>query len=180
MLTLYAGFPQVREAAAFLLYEREGIVQKLIHEFKYHDNRKLAEYLGEIASPEMRADGMFRDVDFLIPVPLHPRKEWQRGYNQSYRIACGMASVYRLPVRNDVLRRRAYTMSQTRKSVYERHLNTENVFDVKDAHACAGKHVLLIDDVITTGATSIACIEALAAAIPDIRISVFSLAVVPQ
>jgi ComF family protein len=180
MLTLYAGFPQIREAAAFLLYEKEGIAQKLIHRFKYHDNKKLAEYLGKIASLDMHADGLFQDVDFLMPVPLHPGKERQRGYNQSYRIACGMASVYRFPVRNDVLYRKVYTMTQTRKSRYERHLNTENVFEVKDAQTCAGKHVLLIDDVITTGATSIACIEALTMAIPDIRISVFSLAMVPQ
>jgi ComF family protein len=180
MLKLYAGIPQIREVAAFLLYEKDGVAQRLIHKFKYHDNSSLAKYLGRIASLGMNTDGLFRDIDFLIPVPLHPKKERQRGYNQSYWIAHGMAAVYRLPVRNDVLHRKVYTTSQTRKSLYDRHLNTENVFGVKDAHTCAGKHILLIDDVITTGATSIACIDALTAAIPDIRISMFSLAVVPQ
>jgi ComF family protein len=179
-LKLYAGIPQIREVAAFLIYEKDSYVQKLVHDFKYRDNSSLAEYMGQLAAYRMKADGLFRDVDFLTPVPLHPKKERQRGYNQSLRIARGMASGYGIPICDKVLYRKIYTTSQTRKSVYERHLNIENVFDTKNGHLFAGKHVLLVDDVITTGATSIACIEALTAAIPDIRISVFSLAMVTR
>jgi ComF family protein len=179
VLKLYAGIPQMREAAAFLLYEKDGTAQTLIHNFKYYNNKALAEYLGLIASQEMKTDGLFCDVDFLVPVPLHPKKERQRGYNQSLWIARGMAAGYGIPIRNEALYRKIYTISQTRKSHYDRHLNIEDVFGVEDGQAFAGKHVLLIDDVITTGATSIACIEALTG-IPDIRISVFSLAIVTQ
>jgi len=178
MLKLYAGVPQLKDAAAYLFFDKDSRVQTLVHDFKYHDNSKLAEHLGQLAAHDMKADGMFGDVDFLVPVPLHPKKERQRGYNQSFCIARGFASVYEIPVREDLIRRKLYTLTQTRKSLYERHLNTEEVFAVNDATPFAGKHILLIDDVITTGATSLACIDALMT-VPDIRISVFSLSVVP-
>jgi ComF family protein len=176
---LYAGIPQIRETAAFLFYEKDGHVQTLIHNFKYHDNHALAEYLGRIAGHEMQNNGLFPDIDYVAPIPLHPKKERQRGYNQSYWIAHGIASVYSRPVNNEVLYRKTHTISQTRKSLYDRHLNIEKVFDVKETHTFEGKHILLIDDVITTGATTIACIEALTT-IPDIRISVFSLSTVQR
>ncbi|MDR3260578.1 MAG: ComF family protein [Tannerella sp.] len=178
ILKLFSGIPQLRETAAFLFFEKEGKAQTLVHSLKYYGNKRLAEQLGRIASLEMKPDGLFRDVDVLIPVPLHPKKERKRGYNQSEWIARGIASVYRRPVNRTILYRNTYTATQTRKSRYDRHLNVDKIFDVKEPHTFTGKHVLLIDDVITTGATSIACIEALTA-IPDVRISVFSLAIVP-
>jgi ComF family protein len=174
---LYAGIPQIRETAAFLHYEKGGYVQTLIHDLKYHDNYELAEYLGRMAGHGMKKDGLFSDIDYVAPTPLHPKKERQRGYNQTYWIARGIAAIYCRPVNNEVLYRKVYTKSQTRKSRYERHLNIENVFDVKETHIFEGKHILLIDDVITTGATTIACIKALTT-IPNIRISVFSLSTI--
>jgi ComF family protein len=179
MQRIYAGIPQIQDMNAFLFFERDGKSQTLIHSLKYYGNKRLAEKLGRMASLEMKPAGVFSGIDVLIPVPLHPKKERKRGYNQSEWIARGMASVYQRPVDRQVLFRRVATDTQTRRSRYERHLNVEKIFDVKETHTLAGKHVLLIDDVITTGATSIACIEALTA-IPDIRISVFALTVIPM
>ncbi|MDR1336248.1 MAG: ComF family protein [Tannerella sp.] len=178
MHKLYAGIPQIREVSAFLFFERDGKAQTLIHAIKYYGNKRLAEQLGRMASLEMKPGGLPEDIDCLIPVALHPKRERQRGYNQSERIACGIASVCRRPVNCDALFRNISTATQTRKSFYERHLNVEKIFGVRNPDALAGKHVLLIDDVITTGATSTACIDALLA-VPDIRISVFALTVIP-
>ncbi|MDR3194202.1 MAG: ComF family protein [Tannerella sp.] len=179
MQKLYAGIPQIRNVTAFLFFEQKGTAQTLLHSIKYYGNKRLAEQLGRMASLEIEPYGFFQDIDVLIPVPLHPQRERKRGYNQSEWIARGMASATRRQIRCDILHRRVATATQTRMSRYERHLNVEKIFGIADAQALAGKHVLLIDDVVTTGATSIACIEALTA-IPDIRISVFALAVVPS
>jgi len=180
LAALYAGIPQMVGAAAFLRYEKEGSVQTLIHDFKYNNNRALAEYLGRMAVSEMADDGIFEGVDFLAPVPLHRKKERQRGYNQSLLIARGMSAVSRIPVRDDILVRKVYTLSQTRKSLYDRHLNTEDVFAARPFDDLQGKHIMLVDDVVTTGATSIACIEALTKANPNVRLSIFSLASVAR
>ena len=174
---LFAGFFKINEIASFLLFEKDGTVQRLVHSFKYWGNKQLAQYLGRIASLEMKADGLFGDIDMLIPVPLHPKKERKRGYNQSEWIAKGIESVYSYPVRCDILCRNIDTTTQTRKTVYERNLNVEEIFAVNNEGLLAGKHILLIDDVITTGATLRACLKTLSS-IPDLRISIFSLTVV--
>ena len=178
VLKLFTGFFHIHEIAAFLFFEREGKVQKLVHSFKYFGNKQLAKYLGKMAALEMKTDGFFRNVDILVPVPLHPKKERKRGYNQAEWIAKGVEQVYLCPIRTDVLRRNIDTLTQTRKTIYERHLNVEEIFSLQNADSLEGKHILLIDDVITSGATLRACIKALSA-IPDIRISVFSLTTVP-
>jgi ComF family protein len=178
MRKLYAGIPQIRELSAFLFFERNGRAQTLVHAIKYHGNKYLAEQLGSLASSEIKPSGQLDDIDCLIPVALHPQRERQRGYNQSEWIARGMASVYRRPINSNALYRNIPTATQTRRSFYERHLNVEKIFGIRNPDALAGKHVLLVDDVVTTGATTTACIHMLAT-IPDIRISVFALAIVP-
>ena len=177
VLKLFTGFFSINEIATFLFFEREGKVQKLVHSFKYFGNKQLAKYLGKIAALEMKTDGIFHHVDMLVPVPLHPKKERKRGYNQAEWIAKGVEQVYHCPVRTDVLHRNIDTVTQTRKTIYERHLNVEEIFSLKNVDALEGKHLLLIDDVITSGATLRACIQVLSA-IPDIRISIFSLTTV--
>lgn len=177
LFKLYAGIPQLQNIAGFLFYEKDGHVQSLVHSFKYHNNRKLAKYLGRIASVDLNTIDFFSQIDILIPVPLHPRKERKRGYNQSEWIARGIASVYNKPIISNLLYRKTSTTTQTNKSRYERHMNVEKIFSLHETKTFEHKHILLIDDVITTGATSLACIEALIA-VPDIRISLFALSVV--
>ncbi len=130
--------------------------------------------LGRMAASELQADGLFRDVDIFVPVPLHKRKERKRGYNQSLCIARGFASVYHCPIDCKTLRRSIYTDTQTRKSPYERHVNVEGIFEIRESKRLEGKHILLIDDVLTTGSTLLACVDTLVR-IPHIRISIFTL-----
>jgi ComF family protein len=177
LLKLFAGTTQINTISSFLLFEKDGKVQRLIHSIKYFGNKQLAKYLGRIAAFETKEDGIFRGIDLLIPVPLHPKKQWKRGFNKSEWIAKGMETVCQCPIVTDVLFRKKHTDTQTRKSIYERHLNVEEIFSLKNADSLQGKHILLIDDVITTGATLNACIKTLSA-IPDLRISIFSLSVV--
>jgi ComF family protein len=173
---LFAGFPQISEATAFLFFEKDGITQKLIHSFKYYQNKALAEYLGRIAAIELKANGFYAAVDTLIPVPLHRKKEKRRGYNQSEYIANGIAAIYGCKTDNTSIIRVTDTESQTRKPVYERFANVEKIFRLTDTAQLSGKHVLLVDDVLTTGATLLACMDTLSE-IPGMNISVFSLAI---
>ena len=173
---LFSGYPQVNEVTAFLFFEKDGTTQKLIHSLKYQGNKILAEYLGRIAALELQNHGIYASIESIIPIPLHPKKEKKRGYNQSGFIAKGISSVYKCQIDDKVLKRSADTKSQTRKSVYDRHINVEKIFEVTDIESLHGKHILLVDDVLTTGATISSCIEALLS-VPEIKISIFSLSI---
>lgn len=173
---LFSGYPQVNEVSAFLFFEKDGTTQKLIHALKYNDNKALAEYMGRIAALELKDYGFYASVNTIIPIPLHPKKEKQRGYNQSELIAKGFSSIYGCRVEHNPLKRITNTISQTRKSVYDRHLNVERVFGLTDPEYFYGKHILLIDDVMTTGATISSCIDTLLV-VPEIKISIFSLSI---
>lgn len=174
--SLFSGYPQVNEVSAFLFFEKDGTTQKLIHNIKYQGNKPLAEQIGRMAAIELKNDGFYASADTIIPVPLHPRKEKRRGYNQSECIAQGISRIYGCAVDTSLLRRKSDTASQTRKTVYERHVNVEKNFEVTDPELLFGKHILLVDDVLTTGATITSCIEALIT-IPEILISIFSLSI---
>jgi len=173
---LFSGYTQVNEATSYLFFEKEGTTQKMIHSLKYNGNTALATYLGRLAAFELKAAGVFASIDTIIPVPLHPKKEKKRGYNQSECIAKSFASIYGCNVDAKLLQRKTYTQSQTLKSIYDRHINVENIFEPTDPTRLYGKHILLIDDVITTGATISSCIDALLS-VPDITISIFSLSI---
>lgn len=174
---LFFGKNRIEHATAYLRYEKGGKVQTLIHSLKYHDNQELGYLLGRQMARELQADhSPIGSVDLLLPVPLHPRKKRQRGYNQSEWIASGIRSVWNIPIDTRNLIRVTYTNTQTRKAVYDRWLNVRSIFQVIHPEALQGKHVLLIDDVITTGATLSACAQALSA-IPGIRISILALSV---
>ena len=135
---------------------------------------EIGEALGGMAARQFAAQGFFDGIDALLPVPITRRRQWQRGYNQSHTIAQGVRSVTGLPIYNNVLRRVSFKQSQTTQHARERMLNVEDAFCLKDGSGLEGKHVLLIDDIVTTGATVIACGRSLAA-IPGIRVSVMSL-----
>lgn len=175
LLPIFAGISSFRHVTAFLFYREGGCVQSLIHSFKYRGNKQLAERLGRMAALELKADGFFRDVDVCVPVPLHRRKQRTRGYNQAEWIARGLAEVYHYPVDTQTLVRAVDTDTQTHKSAYERRMNVAEAFRLSRPEQFADKHVLLVDDVLTTGATLLSCIDCLMR-IPRISISVFTLA----
>lgn len=175
---LFWGFFPVAGATALLYYHRGSRYHALLHRFKYNGERQIGEHLGYFFGLRLTAT-LFAAADCLVPVPLHPDKLRRRGYNQSRCIADGLAAALHLPVEEGVLIRTVATDTQTHSGRWERFNNVRSIFAVQDGERLAGRHVILVDDVITTGATISACAEALLA-IPGIRISVAALAVAAE
>jgi ComF family protein len=175
ILRLFAAKVDIVHATAFLQYGKGNKTRRLVHSFKYGGNQRLAFLLGRHAALELpfRHTG-YRDAEILIPVPLHAEKERKRGYNQSEQICDGLASAWNIPVRTDVLKRSMLTYTQTGKKLYERWRNMQEVFLPMEPDALKGRHVLLVDDVITSGSTLTSCAEALLQT-RDVRLSIFSL-----
>lgn len=150
-----------RKAAAFLHFEKGGMTQKIVHRIKYKGDEKLGVRCGEIMYSSIKDSGYFEGIDFIVPVPLHPARKRQRGFNQAEAIAQGISSLSGIPVNTRHLIKVKKNDSQTKRSRYDRWLNSKETFSVVDTTALAGKHILLVDDVITTGATIEACAQSL-------------------
>lgn len=149
----FTGRVPVSRATAFTYFTKEGMMQHLLHRLKYKSRTAIADYLGKLFATDLLATGWLEGIDLLIPVPLHRRKAYHRGFNQSDLIAGGMSETAGLPVGKAILSRVQDTESQTHKTRLERIDNVTEVFRVQKPEQIAGKHVLLIDDVLTTGAT---------------------------
>ncbi len=147
----------LQAGAAFLHFTKGGRAQRLIHHLKYEGKRKVGIYLGQLYGEVLRETSIFRETTLIVPVPLHPRKQHQRGYNQSALFARGLSESMGIPCLPDGLKRREYTDTQTKKSRLERFENVEKAFVIPHPEKLKGQHVLLADDVITTGATLEAC-----------------------
>ena len=172
---LFSGRLPIERGAAWLFFGKDGLTQKLIHQLKYHGNQELGEYLGHIMGGQLRQAGWFNGVDLIVPLPLNRKKYRIRGYNQAELICTGLHKATNIQVEKLAIMRTIFTQTQTRKSRLQRWANVEHVFDVKDEHLLEGRHVLLVDDVITTGATMDACGQVLLRA-PGLKLSVLSLA----
>ena len=172
---IFGGILPLYAATSLLFFNKGGMTQTLVHKLKYDGKKEIGIYLGKLLGIQLMESELFRDADLLVPVPLHPAKLKKRGYNQSEVIAMGMETVMKAKLNADILFRTTHTSSQTRKSRYERWENVKDIFDVKNKELLENKHVVLVDDVITTGATLEACAEPLLL-IPGIKLSVASLA----
>jgi ComF family protein len=166
----FAGRIPFIHATSYAYFTADGLLQHLLHELKYHDKQEIGVYLGQQFGHSLKQTEWIHDVDVIIPVPLHPKKEAFRGYNQAGLIAEGLSDILSIRVINKELYRTRHTESQTRKSRTERIDNMQGVFGVRNVAALADKHVLLVDDVLTTGATLEACALVLLT-VPGIRIS---------
>ena len=167
--TFYGRVPFHAVTSCFF-FAKSGKVQRLIHELKYKGDKEAGLFLGQQLGESIKDAPLFQGVDYLIPVPLHPKREKQRGYNQSLLIAQGIHEMTGITIGDKYLVRTVYTSSQTKKSAEERHKNVKDIFEVRFADELKGKHVLLIDDVLTTGATLESCAHQLEN-IPGITIS---------
>lgn len=165
----------IERANSLLYYTKGGDVQKILYELKYYGNDRLALFLGKCMAMELQPSNFFQNIDYILPVPLHDKKKKARGYNQSEMIAQGISIVTGIPLIDNILKRVRYTDTQTKKRSYERWLNVQDVFECISLKIIEDKHVLLVDDVMTTGSTIVACADALSG-IPHIRISVLTLA----
>jgi ComF family protein len=158
-----------------LYFTKGGKVQNMMHQFKYKNMPRIGNRLGEIAGKQLSSSERFKNIDLIIPVPLHPRKLKQRGYNQSAQFADGLAEKMAAKVDIGNLIRLRHTDTQTKKSRFSRYENMKDVFGVLHPERLAGKHVLLVDDIITTGSTLEACgLELLK--IPGLTLSIGAIA----
>lgn len=171
----WGRFPVVR-ATSYFFYRKGSDFRHVLHRLKYGGRKDVGEVMGCFMAAELTVSGFFQGVDVLVPVPLHPRKQRMRGYNQSECIARGVMVVTGIPVDASAVVRERHTETQTRKSMFERWENVSGIFAVRHPERLAGKHVLLVDDVLTTGSTTTACADALLT-VEGVRLSVLTLAV---
>lgn len=170
------GKVTVYRATSYFFFQKGSSFQKVLHILKYKGNKEIGELLGRYAAIDLLDSPDFTSIDLIIPVPLHQKKLKSRGYNQSEWIAKGISAILNKPQDTTTLLRMRENPTQTKKTVYERYENTEGIFQLSNNSALENKHVLLVDDVLTTGSTLEACIRALLET-PGIKISIFTLAV---
>ena len=156
MARLFWGRVMIRNAAAFFYYQKGSRFQNLIHEIKYFNQKQLGILLGRWFGDEL-TNTYFRQADLIHPVPLHAVKLKKRGYNQSEQIALGLSQALGIPMETTLIERIVNTDTQTRKTKYERWSNVEGIFRVTKPEKLINKHILLVDDVVTTGSTLEAC-----------------------
>lgn len=164
----------LERAAAFLFFEKDHPIQRMIHAMKYADRPEIGETLGRQAAIEMQYTDFFDEIDIIVPMPLHKRRLRERGYNQSEYIARGISEVTGIPVDTTHVTRERNTPKQALQRGEERKANVENAFEVNHPEQLYHKHILVVDDLITTGETMKACIKAMRS-IRGAKISVFAL-----
>lgn len=154
---IFRGRLPVVTASAYAYFTKDSVVQNMLHSLKYGGNKEIGIVMGSMMGRVLKSCAWNNDLSAIIPLPLHYRKKKKRGYNQAELICEGISGEMNVPVLTDVIERKKNTATQTRRSRSERWNNIESTFDVKNDSEIRNKHVLLIDDVITTGATLDAC-----------------------
>lgn len=172
-----AGQLPLGRACGAYFYTRDSSLATLVHDFKYRGFSRLAITLGRLGANTLKDSGLFSGVDVLLPVPLHWRKRWRRGYNQSELIARGVSEVTGIPIGSQLIACKPHR-TQTSLSSTQRIENTKGVFGLKSPDTLYGLHVMLVDDICTTGATLLAAGEVVAREVRGVKISAFTLGVV--
>lgn len=172
---IFWGRLPIQAACSEFYFSKDSMIQQLIHHLKYKGNTAIGYHLGEIMGKSLLNSNRFSNLDVLLPLPLHSNKEHKRGYNQAAVICNGMSSVMNVPVSTGNLVRQRFTETQTRKHRTGRWENVDGSFAVTNEALLRGKHLLLVDDVITTGATLEACGQCLLK-IPGATLSIAALA----
>lgn len=171
---IFRGYLNVERASSFLYYNAMTDSCRIFFAFKYHDKPEVAVHFGRLMAEELQHTDFFDDIDFVIPIPLHPLKEKKRGYNQSLRLAEGLSEVTGLPINTTAVVRTKNTVSQTGLNHEQRRENVRDAFALLHPEEVAGRHILLLDDVVTTNATLVSCGRELQKA-HDVRISILTL-----
>ena len=172
----FSSFAPIQHASALYFYDSDPLWREVIHRSKYRGQWRLAYTMGRWYGEVLRDTRLYDDVDIILPIPLHPIKILKRGYNQSAYIAEGLAKEMDVKVDLRSVRRVENNPSQTTKSGTSRWENVEHIFRVCQPDRLQGRHILIVDDVLTTGATIASCITAIYNAVPDCKISVVALA----
>lgn len=174
MAKMFWGRIPLERAAAMFYYEPRSEVSRIIYSMKYFNHPEAGEFMGRMLAEEIRDGGFFESVDLIIPVPLARSRQRKRGYNQSEEIARGIGDIVGLPVITDAVRRKSFATSQTKMDRWQRIDNVKDVFEVTKSGVFHGKHVLIVDDVVTTGATIISCAKEISKC-GDVKFSVLCL-----
>lgn len=169
------GRVAINNGAAMFQFTKTGKVQRLIHQLKYKGKQEIGLALGCQYGELLKTSPLFQDIDLIVPVPLHPKKLKLRGYNQSDLFAAGLSETLSTPWRKDALQRVIHSKSQTKKTREERFENVAEVFIVNESAQVGGQHILLVDDVLTTGATLEVCASKLLA-LPNTKVSIVVIA----
>lgn len=173
---IFYGRCQIEKATALLWFEKKGITQRLIHNLKYRGFEEIGQFLGDWLGNELKSSGYYKNIDAVIPVPLHKKKQRKRGYNQVTIFGKQIAKALQAEFMEDVLIKTTNTNSQVHKNRISRWFNNPEVFKASNIEKIANKHILLVDDLITTGATLESCILVLQKA-PHVKISIATMAV---
>jgi len=172
---LFWGRVPIESAAAYYRFEKGGKVQELLHHLKYKGHQEVGRTVGVFYGAELKKSKIFDGVDAVLPVPLHPKKQRKRGYNQSCSFAEGLAQCMGAAYTPGVLYRSSDSATQTRKSRFDRWENVKSIFKLRNGENLKDMHVLLVDDVVTTGSTLEACANVLLG-IPGIKVSIATIA----
>ena len=174
----FDGRVRLEAAAALFFFTTKSRTQHLIHQIKYNDKREAAVELGRLLGEKLAISAPFQGIDYIIPVPMHPTKQRWRGYNQAEMFANGLSDAMHVDVETTALRKMRMTISQTKMSRSARLSNTEDVFELANPTLLRGKSVLIVDDVMTSGATLESCAAAISKQLPDVKISFATIAYV--
>ena len=164
----------IERAAALFFYHPQAEYANIIYDLKYHNRPEIGHFMGEYMAQMFSGEGFFSDIDYIIPVPLSSKRQRRRGYNQSLEIARGINHITRIPILTDAIVRTTFHGSQTHLRHTEREENVEGAFVSTGKHNLTNRHILLVDDVITTGATVVSCAAPLVK-YEGIKISIVSL-----
>ena len=175
MEKLFWGRVPIEAATAYFQFRKGGGVQSIVHNLKYRNHPEIGIYFGRQLGYNLAENEIFSSVDAIIPIPLHPKKQRKRGYNQSDVLADGIAESLHRPVWKHVLERQVFTSTQTKRTAFQRWENVSEIFKVGSPGQIAGCHLLLVDDVVTTGSTLEAAARTLET-VEGVRVSLAALA----
>jgi ComF family protein len=172
---IFYGRLHVQQAGSAFYFNKDSVIQRIIIQLKYKNNQAAGNFLGKLLGRQIAAAKRFDDVDIIIPLPLNDKKLFRRGYNQASIIANGIAAVWNRTVTEDAVERILFTETQTHKDRIARWETMEGVFTVTQPALIVNKHILLVDDIVTTGATLEACGEAVLK-VPGVKLSIATIA----
>jgi ComF family protein len=174
---LFWGRSQIHSTFALLDYEKGKSTQRLLHELKYNNNPALGRFLGELIARKLKNTAILQGVDAIVPVPIHHRKRFTRGYNQSEEIAKGISKSSLIPIQTKFIAKSSHVGSQTKRGRFLRWDNVSDNFSLPKNIPSTLQHIAIIDDVVTTGATIEAMVASIHKIFPNLRITIISLAI---
>ena len=172
----FSGLFPFERASGHFFYSSNSVLSILMQDLKYRHFRGLARYMGELTASELLMTGFLSDIDYIVPVPMHYMKQARRGYNQTEQIAIGISKIAGIPICCDLKAIRSHR-TQTSLTLQQRQANTTGIFQLKDSSKVAGNHILLLDDVCTTGSTLTSAAQAMLSTSPTTRLSLLTLGV---